>query len=112
MAAMAHTHPVLIELPMPIRTPRLLLRPKQPGDGAVTADAVEETSDDLHRWMRWAENRDAFTAESLEIRNRQVMAGFLLREVIEQIGIERATGRAVVWCGLHDIDWQARQCDT
>ena len=43
------------------------------------------------------------------------MAGFLLREVIELIGIERATGRAadraVVWCGLHDIDWQARQCD-
>lgn len=109
---MAHPHPVLIDLPMPIRTPRLLLRPKQPGDGAITADAVTETWDDLHRWMRWAEHRDAFTAEALEIRNRQVMASFLLREVIELIGIERATGTPVVWCGLHDIDWQARQCDT
>ncbi|HEV2277484.1 MAG TPA: GNAT family protein [Acidobacteriaceae bacterium] len=112
MAAMGHTHPVLIELPMPIRTPRLLVRPKQQGDGAVTAEAVAETWDDLHRWMRWAENRDAFTVEALEIRNRQVMASFLLREAIELIGIERATGTAVVWCGLHDIDWQARQCDT
>lgn len=109
---MASTHPILTDLPMPIRTPRLLLRPKQPGDGAVTADAVAETWDDLHQWMRWAEHRESFTAESLEIRNRQVMASFLLRELMELIGIELTTGRAVVWCGLHEIDWQARQCDT
>jgi RimJ/RimL family protein N-acetyltransferase len=112
MAPMGHIQPVLIELPMPIRTPRLLIRPKQAGDGAMTSEAVAETWDDLHQWMRWAENPGAFTAESLEIRNRQVMAGFLLRDVIELIGMEPATGRAVVWCGLHDIDWQARQCDT
>lgn len=112
MAAMHPAHPALIELPMPIRTPRLLLRPKQPGDGAITSLAVAETWDDLHRWMRWAENREAFTPELMEIRNRQVMASFLLREVIELIGIEQATGSAVLWCGLHDIDWQARQCDT
>lgn len=109
---MANIHPVLIDVPMPIRTPRLLLRPKQPGDGALTADAVAETWDDLHQWMRWAEHRESLTAESLEIRDRQMMASFLLRELIELIGIEVATGRPVVWCGLHDIDWQARQCDT
>ncbi|HKR28790.1 MAG TPA: GNAT family protein [Acidobacteriaceae bacterium] len=109
---MANLHPVLIDVPMPIRTPRLLLRPKQPGDGALTADAVAETWDDLHQWMRWAEPREWFTPESLEVRNRQVMASFLLREVIELIGIDVATGRPVLWCGLHDIDWQARHCDT
>ena len=109
---MANLHPVLIDVPMPIRTPRLLLRPKQPGDGALTADAVAETWDDLHQWMRWAEHRESFTAESLEIRDRQVMASFLLREVIELIGIDVASGLPVVWCGLHDIDWQARHCDT
>jgi RimJ/RimL family protein N-acetyltransferase len=105
-------NPVLIGVPMRIRTPRLLIRPKQVGDGAITAAAVAETWDELHKWMRWAENRDAFTAESMEIRNRQVMASFLLREGIELIGIEAATGTAVIWCGFHDIDWQGRQCDT
>jgi RimJ/RimL family protein N-acetyltransferase len=40
------------------------------------------------------------------------MAGFILREVIELIGVEAETGAAVVWCGFHDIDWQGRQCDT
>ncbi|MGO9937972.1 MAG: GNAT family N-acetyltransferase [Terracidiphilus sp.] len=96
---------------MPIRTPRLLLRPKQVGDGAITSAAVAETWEELHKWMRWAENLDAFTAESMEIRTRHVMASFILREGIELIGVEAATGTAVLWCGLHDIDWQGRQCD-
>jgi RimJ/RimL family protein N-acetyltransferase len=109
---MGTANPVLIDLPMPIRTPRLLIRPKQVGDGAITSAAVYETWEELHRWMRWAEDRDRFTPELMEIRNRQMMASFLLRECIELIGIEASTGTAVVWCGLHDIDWQGRQCDT
>jgi RimJ/RimL family protein N-acetyltransferase len=103
---------VLIDLPMPIRTPRLLIRPKQTGDGAITSAAVGESWEELHKWMRWAENPDDFTVELMEIRNRQVMASFILRESIELIGIETASGTAVVWCGLHDIDWEGRQCDT
>src|SRR6202030_2321517 len=109
---MVALNPVLIDVPMPIRTPRLLIRPKQVGDGARTSAAVAETWDDLHKWMGWAENRDAFTAEEIEIRTRHVMASFILRESIELIGLEAATGEAVIWCGLHDIDWQGRQCDT
>jgi RimJ/RimL family protein N-acetyltransferase len=109
---MTFLNPVLIDVPMPIRTPRLLIRPKQVGDGASTSAAVAETWDELHRWMRWAENRDDFTAESMEIRVRHVMASFILREGIELIGIETRTGIAVIWCGFHDIDWQGRLCDT
>jgi RimJ/RimL family protein N-acetyltransferase len=101
-----------VDIPMPIRTPRLLLRPKQTGDGALIAEAVAETWDDLHQWMSWAENLGDFTAETMETRTRQVMASFLRREVLELLGIEIATGQPVVWCGLHDIDWQARVCDT
>jgi RimJ/RimL family protein N-acetyltransferase len=104
--------PVLIDVPMPIRTPRLLLRPKQVGDGAITSAAVNETWEELHRWMRWAENPADFSVEAMEIRNRRVMASFLLRDGIELVGIETATGSTVIWCGLHDIDWQGRQCDT
>jgi RimJ/RimL family protein N-acetyltransferase len=110
--AMATENPILIDLPTPIRTPRLLLRPKQEGDGALTSAAVHETWDDLHRWMRWATDLRAFTAEQMEVRTRHVMASFILREGIEFLGIEIATGQAVIWCGFHDIDWEARQCDT
>jgi RimJ/RimL family protein N-acetyltransferase len=104
--------PISIDVPMPIRTPRLLIRPKQPGDGAITSAAVSETWDQLHKWMHWAENRDEFTPEAMEIRCGRVMASFLLREGIELIGVEAQTGAVVIWCGLHDIDWQNRQCET
>jgi hypothetical protein len=83
---------VLVEVPMPIRTPRLLIRPKQVGDGAITSVAVAETWDELHKWMGWAENRDEFSAELMEVRNRHVMASFILRESIELIGVEAGTG--------------------
>ncbi|HKF47260.1 MAG TPA: GNAT family protein [Terracidiphilus sp.] len=105
-------HPILRDLPMPILTPRLLIRPKQAGDGALTAAAVHETWEALHQWMRWAEDLGAFTPERMELRTRQMMASFLLREVFEFIGIESATQQPVIWCGFHDIDWEARQCDT
>ena len=109
---MASISPVLIDLPLPIRTPRLLIRSKQVGDGAVATAAIDETWDDLHTWMRWAESPGMLTAELLEIRNRQAMASFILRQSVELIGVETATDTAVVWCGLHDIDWQAKQCET
>lgn len=108
---MTSSGPLFIDLPLPIRTPRLLIRPKQPGDGAITAAAAAETWDDLHQWMSWAEHPGAVTPETVEIRARQMKASLPL-EAIELIGIETATGTAVVWCGLHDIDWQGRQCDT
>jgi RimJ/RimL family protein N-acetyltransferase len=109
---MMPVNPILIDLPMPIRTPHLLIRAKQPGDGAAASAAVAETWDELHRWMRWAENPAELTPERMEMRNRHVMASFLLRESIELVGTENASGQAVVWCGFHDIDWGARQCDT
>jgi len=46
---MATTDPVLIDLPMPIRTPRLAIRPKQIGDGAIAFSAVMETWQELNR---------------------------------------------------------------
>jgi ribosomal-protein-serine acetyltransferase len=46
---MATIDPVLIDLPMPISTPRLTIRPKQVGDGAITFSAVLETWEELNR---------------------------------------------------------------
>ena len=97
---------------MPIRTPRLLIRPKQEGDGAAAAAAVAETWDDLHRWMGWAENLEDHTVEQQEIRTRQFMATFLLREELNLLGIESATGEPVIWCGFHSLDWRGHQCET
>jgi RimJ/RimL family protein N-acetyltransferase len=104
--------PALIDLPMPIRTPRLLIRPRKPGDGEFGLAAIKETWDELHRWMWWAESLDQFTAQQLERRNREAMANFLRREVIDLLGIEIATGGPVIWCSFYNIDWEARRCHT
>ena len=104
--------PALMDLPMPIRTPRLLLRPRRPGDGASSLAAIRESWEELHRWMVWAEHLDRFTAEQIDERYRRAMGSLLESDVLELLGIEAATGEPVVWCGLHDIDWSARRCDT
>jgi RimJ/RimL family protein N-acetyltransferase len=108
----AEDNPVLIDVPMPIRTPRLLIRPPQPGDGAITASAVSETWEDLHQWMGWAETLADNSVEQKEIRNRHIMAQFILREEFNLLGVEIASGQTVIWCGFHSVDWQARQCET
>ena len=109
---MAFENPLLIDLPMPIRTTRLMIRPKQPGDGAATAAAIKETWTDLHQWMGWAESLEQNTAEKQEIRARQVMASFVLREEINLVGVEIGTGQLAVWCGFHNLEWSARQGET
>jgi RimJ/RimL family protein N-acetyltransferase len=109
---MTADNPVPIDVPMPIRTPRLLIRPRQLGDAEFALAAISETWDELHRWMWWAENLDQFTTERLEMRYRHAVAKFAQRDPIELLGIEIATGEPVVWCGFHDIDWEAYRCDT
>jgi RimJ/RimL family protein N-acetyltransferase len=99
--------PVLIDMPLPIVTPRLILRPLIPGDGAATAEAVAETWDDLHRWMDWATAKP--TPEECEARARRVYAQFILREDFGFIGLKRGTGWPVVWTGLHCLDWTSRK---
>src|SRR6266481_6634482 len=59
---MTEDSPVLIDVPMPIPTPRLMIRPRKPGDGEFALAAIRETWDELHRWMWWAENLDQFTS--------------------------------------------------
>ena len=102
----------LIETPMPINTPRLLIRPKQSGDGAASVAAVTETWEELHQWMQWAEKLDEFTVEQQEVRLRRQITSFILREEINLLGMERASGRPVIWCSLYDLDWAARRCYT
>jgi hypothetical protein len=101
-------NPVLIDVPVPIRTTRLLIRPHQPGDGEATAAAIKESWDDLHHWMVWANSLEQNTAQKQEIRTRQVMASFILREELNLVGIEVETGQPVVWCGFHNLAWSAR----
>ena len=46
-----HVEPWRIPVPVPIRTPRLRLRPPREGDGAALAAAIDESWETLHPWF-------------------------------------------------------------
>jgi RimJ/RimL family protein N-acetyltransferase len=98
--------PILIDLPLPIITPRLLIRSMLPGDGVTAREAIVETFDQLHETMAWA--KKVPTEEEAEIRARESYVEFLQRKDLQMIGFERDSGRLVVFTGLHRLDWQAR----
>ena len=96
-------NPILVDIPMPIFTPRLLLRPPQPGDGAEVNAAIHETLEDLQRWMPWATKPP--TIEESEEGVRRAFARWMLREDLRILIYDRASGRLAGSSGLHRIDW-------
>lgn len=104
------TEPLLIDMPMPIVTPRLILRPSQHGDGQQIAEAVDETWDQLSQWMDWAKDRKEQTDSiKKEAFARIQKAKFDMREDMMIRGIERSSGKIVVFTGFHDPDWRIRR---
>lgn len=99
--------PILIDIPLPIETPRLRLEIDQPGFGPHLHVMKEETWDDLLQWMPWAHS-DPRSLDADEINCRKAYAQFILRQDMRMVGFERATGRPVMMTGLHRFDWTAR----
>ncbi len=100
------TDPLLIDVPMPIVTPRLILRPPQAGDGALVHEAKLETWEQLNKWMVWAKEKPAL--EEDEALCRKAQAQFILREDMMLFGFCRETGRFITGTGLHRFDWKTR----
>ena len=102
------TDPLLVEMPMPIITPRLLIRPAQSGDGQALAEAKQASWPELQKWMEWANDDTQLTEEKSEIFCRQKQADFILRQDIHLNVFDHAQSRIVASTGLHDIDWKGR----
>lgn len=106
MTTTTPTNPVLIDIPVPIETDRLIIRPPMPGDGPLVTEAKRETWDDLTRWMPWAKDTPDPVADQIVMREAQ--AKFILRTDLMMLAFERTTNKPVVFTGLHRIDWHAR----
>lgn len=108
MTYIIKTDPILVDLPMPIETDRLIIRGVQTGDGATITDAKRETWDDLKLWMAWAkgDGPDAVEDESVM---RRAHAQFILREDMMMLAFERESGLPVVFTGLHRGCWERRE---
>jgi ribosomal-protein-serine acetyltransferase len=66
-----------IPLPMPISTPRLIIRIPQSGEGKKMYHAIKESYEELHHWMPWA--TPDLTEEQAEEFIRQSKTNWILR---------------------------------
>jgi RimJ/RimL family protein N-acetyltransferase len=100
--------PILLDLPMPIRTPRLMITPTYPEFAEKLFDAKMESLDDLKKWMSWASNPG--TLEEQNIHIREWYAKFILREELMLLAFDH-DGEFVAATGLHRINWKVPRCE-
>ncbi|KIL38777.1 hypothetical protein SD70_24100 [Gordoniibacillus kamchatkensis] len=101
------TDPANIRFDERFYTERLLMRLPLPGDGQAVYEAVQDSLPELRPWMIWAHRH-----QSLEETERLVEdshAAFLDRTDLRFHAFLRSTGKLVLCCGLHRIDWDARK---
>ena len=102
-------NPILIDLPMPIETERLMLRETRFGDGQALNDAKLETWDQLDQWMPWAKNKPSVEEDELTMREMHIR--FLKREDLTLLAFEKNTNQLVGGTGLHRFDWEKRHIE-
>lgn len=96
-------NPILIDVPMPIRTPRLLIKPREIGEGKVLNAAVCKSIDFLSAWLPFVKTMP--TLDESEIHCRRSLADFILRQNIV-LSIYTLDGQILIGStGLHRIDW-------
>ena len=103
--------PLLIEVPMRLDTPRLVIRCPRAGDGASYFEAVSASLDALKPWMPWA--HEPQSPERSEVLARRFHADFIARrDLVMALFPRRADGGEgplVGGTGLHRFDWALRR---
>lgn len=89
-----------LRYPMPIMTPRLILRPLVAGDGMLLHLAKKETEDSLSKVFEWASH--GFHLEADEAYVAKCQKDYEEGHDLSLAGFDRATGEAVIFTGLHD----------
>lgn len=106
--------PILLDLPVPIITPRLILRPPQIGDGIVVNEAVLESFNVLNQFMPWAKEKPS--VEESEEFARQAAANWILKNNDEPylplFMFDKETNQFVGGTGYHHYDWDVPSIET
>lgn len=99
--------PILLNLPIPITTPRLVLRPPQVGDGIAVNEAILESFDVLSQFMPWAKEKPS--VDDSEEFVRQAAANWILKNNDEPylplFMFEKHTNHFIGATGYHHYDW-------
>lgn len=106
--------PILLDLPMPIITPRLLLRPPKVGEGAILNAAILESFEILNKFMPWASKKP--TLDESEEVVRKAAANWILKKNEDPdlmlFILDKATNALIGATGFHTIDWEIPSVET
>lgn len=95
------------DFPMPITTPRLLIRPPEPGDVTSLNAAILDSWDSLHEWMDWAREKPDM-AES-EKHVKAAIQNWSLKKPDEPwlplFIFDKQTGDFIGATGYHHYNW-------
>jgi len=94
--------PILLDVPMPIMTPRLRIEPVHPKYAYLLHEAKAESLDILKPWMSWADKLPSIEEEK-EWMTRKY-AEFILRENLTMLAFNH-DDQLVMGTGIHALDW-------
>ena len=95
--------------PMPIVTPRLLIRPPQVSDAPALNAGILESFDELHRFMPWAKKRPTLRESEKYIKS--CVINWVKKKNKEPylalFVFDKNTNEFLGTAGFHHYDWQA-----
>ena len=104
----------MMDFPVPITTPRLIIRPPQIGDGIVVNEAILESFAELSQFMPWAKQKPL--VEETEIFVRQAAANWILKKNDEPylplFMFDKTTNWFIGATGYHNFDWEIPSIET
>ena len=95
--------PILLDLPVPIQTQRLVIRPIMANDGNLINDAILESFDQFQEFLPWAKENPPSPEES-EITAREMYADYILRNQMSCVVFENNI--LVGMCGFVAFKWK------
>lgn len=97
------------ELPSPILTPRLRLRPIQPGDGQAVWEAKQESWNEFSKWWVWTHKaKGETTIEDDEAFCRTKHDAYVQRKGLNHLAFDRANGKLIGHGSLNHCNWENR----
>jgi RimJ/RimL family protein N-acetyltransferase len=98
--------PILIEVPEQLDGPRVRLRRVRAEDARALWEATEESRERLIPWLLWAHGDRA--PEDTRHFTARAEAQWVLRESLQMVILDRASGRLLGGTGIPRLDWKVR----
>ncbi|MBA2710351.1 MAG: GNAT family N-acetyltransferase [Tatlockia sp.] len=111
---MKNINPIFIDLPIPIVTPRLYIRPPKIGDGAMLNSAVLESFDLLNKFMPWANVKPSLDDSEEYVRREAANWIYKKKEDPELmlLILDKNSHDLIGATGFHNIDWEVPCVET